>query len=99
MVVDQIEVEGTTILKSEGEPPIPADRQAPAALELAFLLMQPVAWKPTQIVERVGCVNLGQQTPQPLGLVGANATGVIVLEQPSKAFVAKALDGHCEIRM
>jgi hypothetical protein len=78
MVIDQIEVEGVTILKTEGEPPISADRQAPAAFELAFQLMQPVARKPAQIVERVGCVDLGQQTPQPLGLIGANAAGVVL---------------------
>jgi hypothetical protein len=58
VVVDQIEIEGITIREAEGEPPISADGRAPAAFELAFQLMQPVAGEAAQVVERVGCVDL-----------------------------------------
>ena len=96
MVVDQVEIEGVTVLKSEDEAPIAADRQAPAAFEFAFELVEPVAGKAPQVVERLRGIELGQHPLEALDLIGANAAGVVVLEQPSEAFMAKALDGYLE---
>jgi len=80
MVVDQVQIEGVPVLETEDEAPVAADGQAPEILELTFQLMQPVAWKSTQVPDRVGCVDLMQEAPQPLDKAGPNASGVIVLE-------------------
>src|SRR5260370_39074997 len=56
MVVDQVNIPGGVRLfvVAENQPPVSDDSQAPKSFQVAFKRMQLPAWKPAELLQRLG---------------------------------------------
>ncbi len=83
MIVEQIDIEGIAILKTEDQPPIAANCNAPKALEIALQRVQPPAW----VSSIFCCIERRQKSSKLVNLVGGQATPFIIMKEPRKRFV------------
>jgi hypothetical protein len=94
VVVGQIDIKGVALPEAENDPPVPRDRDALQALEVALQRVEPPAGKQAYVARFLGRIERGEHVRDLLGLAGGNATAVVVFEQALEPFVSEAPDGH-----
>src|ERR1022692_1143453 len=80
MVVDQIDIAGSVRLfvVPENQPPVSSDSQAPKSFQVAFKRMQLPAWKPAELLQRLGGFESEQKLAQLVSHRGRHPLGVPV---------------------
>jgi len=91
VVVDEIDIENSAILKAKDDPPIGSHRHRPEPFELALELVKSKA-RTAQVFDDSCGVKRGKDDADALGHVGRKQPPIIVFEKPPKTFVSKALD-------
>jgi hypothetical protein len=94
VVVDEIDIEGSSLLEAEDDPPVARDGDAPEPRQIADEGMQPPAgierhlpWLPDPVQDR-------QDTPDLVGTLRRHPAPVTVLPQPPQTLVPEAADSH-----
>ena len=77
MVVDQVNIAGGVRLfvVAEYQPPVSGDSQAPKSFQVAFKRMQLLAWKPAELLQRLGGFEGEQKLTQLVGPPCSTASG------------------------
>jgi hypothetical protein len=91
VVIDQVDVTSVAFLKPEDDPPVHPYRHAPKSLEAAFQGMEPETGQ-VHVFRLAGTVQNGKDIFYFLEVIGADAFGFPVLEEPFEALVPEALN-------
>jgi hypothetical protein len=92
VVVDDLDLVGTTTSPDKADPPLAVDPDTVLAGPISFQLLKAVRWRYAQIVEFDGCVE-HPELPQPYPLnIRAKALHSLSPKQPLSVAISEAFD-------
>jgi hypothetical protein len=91
MIINQVYIVGVPFVKAEDDAPVCPNRNAPKAFKVAFQGMQPETGQ-VHVFGPAGLVQNGKDVFYFLNVIGADAFGFPVLEEPFEALMSKALN-------